>query len=93
MAGRLRHCNFHSLSIPFRGTVQAFSRLSGFEPSPLPNMRSADFSAVIQRPLPIAQRLFPKRTAEISRGKTRFLPCVDARFTKYTLVAFPATCR
>jgi hypothetical protein len=75
-----------SLSIPSRGTVRAFSRLCGFEPSPLPSTPSADFSTVFSAGCPTPSRtpLLAYCTGEISRGKTRILPRIGAGFTKCT---------
>jgi len=74
-----------------RCACQMLSRLSSrqcphrsrFRPSvrATPTMPSADFSKVVQQWFPSAQFRLARNTLEISRGKTRILPRIDAGFT------------
>ena len=49
-------------------------------------MPFADFSTVIQQQFPRFPVPVTRNTVEISRGKTRILPRIEAGFTKCTLV-------
>ena len=52
-----------------------------------PTMPSADFSTVFSARFPTPSSVLLRSTGEISRGKTRYLHCIDAGFTKCTPTA------
>ena len=71
--------DFSSLSIPSRGTVRAFSDSRHLlRPLQTPADRSARLAP---RPVGVGV-LTIANNRQISRGKTRYLPCIDAEFTK-----------
>ncbi len=76
--------DFPSLSIPSRGTVRAFGKPLVAQRLGFPTTPSADFCPAVKAGLPAFSRcrFRVNDTWQISRGKTRILPRIDAGFTK-----------
>ncbi len=73
-----------SLSIPSRGTVRAFGKPFVAQRLGFPTTPSADFCHAVKAGFPSFSRcrFRVNDTWQISRGKTRILPRIDAGFTK-----------
>ena len=79
--------DFPSLSIPSRGTVRAFGKPFVAQRLGFPTTPSADFCPAVKAGFPSFSRCRFRvdDTWQISRGKTRIIPRVDAGFTTCTL--------